>query len=109
MTSRGEVAPGGGDGSAVRVRGSAGQRAGAGFVGDQGIVHLEELRGPGVTGQMQHAGERTAPTVLSQPADLRAADQNTVHAFPQHVPAVTHGSITRRYCATKFGAEIGNK
>src|ERR1700677_3496625 len=37
--------------------------AGASFVGDQGIVHLEELGGLGVAGQPQHAGERPAPGV----------------------------------------------
>src|ERR1700721_274718 len=37
--------------------------AGASFVGDQGIIHLEELGGLGVAGQPQHAGERPAPGV----------------------------------------------
>src|SRR6266498_1772020 len=34
---------------------------GAGVLGDQGIVHLEELGGPGPAGQAQDPGERPPP------------------------------------------------
>src|SRR6516225_10868574 len=40
-----------------------GTERGAGLIGDEGVVHLEEHRGWGPAGQAQHARQRTAPGV----------------------------------------------
>src|SRR5271170_538722 len=42
---------------------AGGTQGGPGLVGDQGVVHLEEHRGFGPAGQVQHPGQRPVPGV----------------------------------------------
>src|SRR5580704_13370283 len=53
----GEIAP------APAWSAGSGTEGDAGLLGDEGVVHLEEHRGFGPAGQVQHAGQRPAPRV----------------------------------------------